>query len=450
MSSTREVCVVVADDQGDERRNITVPLRAEGIMVFEATDGAEAIRLVQENTADLLILDAYMPGMNGFLALKTIQVEMKEKAPPVLLVIPNATSRETGLAEKLGARGHLKPPFDTSALLEQVRRLVGSRQAPTLTMMAQRPALTLTESRARDEIVRRVEQLPALPVIVQELIEKVHDSNSRTQDLEEIIRRDQSLAARVLKLVNSSFFRGQSEIRSIGDAVVRLGRNTIQSLALASSTGSMVPVNNEAYGFQPGGLWLHSFSVASTARTVALRVGSQDEANQAFLAGLLHDVGKIVLGMMIAKRLEEFRIALDETGSQLEAESRVFFHSHPEVGDMIGDRWKFPREVRDIIRAHHRPIAADEANKALLAVRLADTLVNRLELGLVSAIKPCAGVAVGGSGTDESVPDDQAAPPRAEELDILERLGLPHTAVTDFETAAREAAELYEVYVESH
>ena len=410
-----KLCIVVADDQPQELALAAEPLRAQGMEVREATNGAEALEMVRAGGVDLVVLDAYMPRVNGFLAVKSIIDSEHEKAPPMLLLIPNLGPKETAMGTKLGARACLPKPVNPRDLVQKVLSLSSARRSETAAgagpAPVARPAAALNENRVREEIVKRIEQLPSLPAVVHELMEALGDESKRVEDLEAVICRDQALAARILKLVNSSFFRSQREIGTIGEAIMRLGRNTIQSLALASTTSVAFTADTGVYGYVSGGLWLHSFSVAVAARRYS-SIQFPGNADKAFLGGLLHDVGKLVLGGMIQKNPTEFRAALAETGFVGAAEKQIYYRDHTDVGDMIGERWRFPPRIREMIKGHHRPINAVASDSMLAAVVLADLTCDRLLLGKPLRAQPPRPVQT----IEEAVAEDAArdtAPPGA-------------------------------------
>lgn len=436
-----KLCIVVADDQEHERAQAVEPLRAAGHEVLEATNGAEAVDLVRAGGVDMVVLDAYMPRVNGFLAVKTILEEKTSPPPPMLLLIPNATPKEAAMASRLGANGYLPKPVNARDLVNKVLTL--SRGVPVAThagAASPRAGAGMSEGRLREEIVKRIDQLPSLPSVVHELMQALGDESARIEDLGEVICRDQGLAARILKLVNSSFFRSQREIATISEAIMRLGRNTIQSLALASTTSVAFTLDSPQYGYVEGGLWLHSFSVAVAARRYS-SVRHAAQADQAFLGGLLHDVGKLVVGGMINKQAAEFVAARTETGAVTLAEKKLCSRDHAEVGDMIGERWKFPDRIRELIRGHHRPVTELLADPMCCAVVLADLTCNRLRLGMT----PLPEVHVHMSPEEAAVaPPPPPYQPTPDEEALLRVLGInPELALT-IEVETRQSAKDYE------
>lgn len=436
-----KLCIVVADDQAQERALAVEPLRAEGYEVREATNGAEAVEMVRAGGVDLVVLDAYMPRVNGFLAVKTILEEKSMQAPPMLLLIPNATPKEAAMATRLGAQGYLPKPINGRDLVAKVLTLSRSAAVPAPGgAAAPRVGASMSESRLREEIVKRIDQLPSLPSVVHELMQALGDESARIEDLGDVICRDHGLAARILKLVNSSFFRSQREIATISEAIMRLGRNTIQSLALASTTSVAFTLDSAQYGYVSGGLWLHSFSTAVAARRYS-SVRHASLADQAFLGGLLHDVGKLVIGGMINKQPAEFSAALAETGSIPLAERKLCSRDHAEAGDMIGERWKFPEPIRELIRGHHRPVAELLGDPTMCAVVLADLTCNRLRLGMTPL--PVTSVPMNAEEAAAAPPPPPYLP-TPDEVALMRVLGIGLDLALTIEAETRQSAKDYE------
>jgi putative nucleotidyltransferase with HDIG domain len=208
-----------------------------------------------------------------------------------------------------------------------------------------------------------------------------------------------------------------------------------------------MPVNSEAYGYRPGGLWLHSYAVASTARAAAVASTDPSCAGWAYLGGLLHDVGKLIIGQMIGARASEFARAMYESEEASDAEKRVFFHSHAEVGDMIGERWKLPDAAREIIRRHHGEIPADCADIALMATVLANILCKRLRLGFTTPAGPAGATAGAGAMDEADAAQPPSRPPSEVELGLVRRMGLDESLLPAWEKTAGEASRFYEAYL---
>jgi len=203
-----------------------------------------------------------------------------------------------------------------------------------------------------------VDGMPAFPKSVQRVLELTRDVNSTPKDLVEVIDKDPVLTVKILKVVNSAYYSLPKQITSVGHAVVYLGFNTIKNLALSIAAIGMLPKSNEA-GFDGQQYLLHSLATAAIAKQLALKVDDADPMD-CFIAGLLHDFGKVVLAQFMPK---EFRAALQgsqEHGISLHLALRsVLGVDHAVVGAMLVEKWRFAPHLVETIRHQYGPELAD-------------------------------------------------------------------------------------------
>ncbi len=206
------------------------------------------------------------------------------------------------------------------------------------------------------ELVAMCERMPAFPASVQKVITLTSDINSSPRDLVRVIDHDPVLTMKILKVANSAYFGLSRKVVSINHAVVYLGLNTVKHVALAIAAIGSLPTENDA-GFDMQDFLQHSLTTAVITRALArkIRVPEVDAANY-FVAGLLHDIGKVVFAQF---RPTEFRGALSaarERGVPLyQTEEEFIGHSHAEVGAFLCESWDFPATLVGAIRAHHIP-----------------------------------------------------------------------------------------------
>jgi HD-like signal output (HDOD) protein len=217
-------------------------------------------------------------------------------------------------------------------------------------------------------------------------MELARDANAKASDFEEIIRKDQALAVKVLKLVNSSFFGLRHKITSISQAVVLLGFKTIKSIVIAAKTSHLLNRQLAPYGYHPGGMWKHSISCAITCHFVATRASLDHGAREElFVAGLLHDVGKVVIAPHLAPLAKELPEAIERHGGDaIRAEKELLGVSHDEVGGIMAERWNLDPGLGGLIDRHHRADVGDSDTKSvkdLYALQLANNLCNQLGIG---------------------------------------------------------------------
>jgi putative nucleotidyltransferase with HDIG domain len=243
----------------------------------------------------------------------------------------------------------------------------------------------VTKERRMQAILASVETLPSLPGVVTQVLRLANDANAGARDFETIIRRDQALAAKVLKLVNSPFYGPRYPIASIPQAIVALGMKSLRSVVLAAKTSRLLDRQLTPYGLGDSGLWKHSMSCATLAQGLAKARGADQAAQEvAFVGGLLHDVGKVILAPHVAELQDDFDRAREEArGDVVQAEKAVLGLSHPEAGGLMGRRWDLPAPLIAVIAGHHGT-AVDGADPVGLAtVRVADDLCNQTGVGLL-------------------------------------------------------------------
>lgn len=246
---------------------------------------------------------------------------------------------------------------------------------------------TATHQVAEADVMLAIERIPAMPMVVQELLARVGNASSNASDLENLIRQDMAIAARLLKLVNSPFYGLGRPVSSIVEAVQIIGFSSLKCLVVAASTANLLAVDLAAYGFTDKGLWRNSVATAALARAVGMRNGSRpEEAEEYFAAGLLRDIGMLVLGPFLIQRKVQLRALGEGEGETdiLRRERQAIGHDHCWVGDRVGEKWSLPPVIRLCIAHHHRiPPSATPAQLRLLAsVRLAERLGYALGIGV--------------------------------------------------------------------
>jgi putative nucleotidyltransferase with HDIG domain len=233
-----------------------------------------------------------------------------------------------------------------------------------------------------DEVVASLAELPPMPTSIQEVIVACDDHDMTVGQLSQVVLRDQSLTANILKLANSAFYGHARRVTTVTEAVVLLGFSAIKSLAISSHTARLLNRPLPGYGLNQGELWHHSICVAFTARRLAVEVHLAP-VEEAFVAGLLHDIGKTVLsGYMEQAFAEVSRVSTETREPFHHVEARLLGFDHAELGARVAARWSFPQELEEAIRYHHDP---DQATlKPMLAhvVHVADAVCMMLGQGL--------------------------------------------------------------------
>jgi putative nucleotidyltransferase with HDIG domain len=233
-----------------------------------------------------------------------------------------------------------------------------------------------------DDIAQALAELPPMPASISEVIAACDDQDMTVGQLSQVILRDQSLTANILKLANSSFYGHARRVTTVTEAVVLLGFSAIKSLAISSHTARILNRALPGYGLAAGALWEHSIAVAFCARRLAVEVHLAP-VEEAFVAGLLHDIGKIVLASHSPEAFEEIGAAARARMVPFHhVEAEVLGFDHAELGARVAALWSFPPELEEAIRFHHDP--GNAVLKPMLShvVHLADVACMILGVGL--------------------------------------------------------------------
>lgn len=225
-----------------------------------------------------------------------------------------------------------------------------------------------------DAILARVGELPHLPATLLRLVGVVGDPTSTLAQVVDTVRYDQVLTAEVLRACNAACFGLVRRVESLDDAVRLLGTARILQLVLAVHSRALLSRPQAGYGLPAGALWRHSIAVALGAQLLGRRLGLP-RAGVLFTAGLLHDVGKVVLNEFVAREYAEIVQRVSAEGCTFcEAEQAVLGCTHPEVGARLAESWALPEAIVRCIRHHHEPGTCAPGDPQVDAVHLADVL----------------------------------------------------------------------------
>uniref|UniRef100_C6E8C6 Metal dependent phosphohydrolase n=1 Tax=Geobacter sp. (strain M21) TaxID=443144 RepID=C6E8C6_GEOSM len=191
--------------------------------------------------------------------------------------------------------------------------------------------------------------LPTIPIVAIKVMQLIESENATADELAKIVTTDPAVAARVLKISNSSFYGCRRQIQTLSSAIVILGFSTLRSLVVAASVKQVY----KPYGLTEKMLWEHSFAAGLAARIIANRTRIANE-EEAFLAGLFHDIGKIIMNTLDRNKFQEvMQHCYNEGISFGQAERTVYPFSHDEVGAYVIKKWNFPEILTSAILYHH-------------------------------------------------------------------------------------------------
>jgi putative nucleotidyltransferase with HDIG domain len=226
------------------------------------------------------------------------------------------------------------------------------------------------------EKLERIHELPTLPAIVIELNRKLQDHDTPVEDLIETIETDQAIVLKILKMVNSAFYGCRSQVSNLRQAVVLLGFGTIRNAVLSVSIINAFKEEKALEGLNMQEFWRHSVAVAVSAKKLAETTGMASP-DDSFVAGLLHDVGKVVLFHFFRDLFEQIWHHMKSSRSTFfVAESETTPVDHTMIGGSLTRKWRLPDELVNTILHHHQPDPDSDSYHMQSLIYLANTIVH--------------------------------------------------------------------------
>lgn len=229
-----------------------------------------------------------------------------------------------------------------------------------------------------------IRKMPSLPTSVTKVLELANDPNVSPADLNQVISLDPVLMGKVMKLINSAYYGLNQKITSLVRAIIMLGINTVKNLALSTAILSNLGSDSHFQVINMNGYWRHSLCVGVTAKLIAKE--KKIPANQQesfFVAGLLHDIGKIPLNNTLSQEYLDALALSDRTRKPLyKSEKEIIGFTHADVGNIISKAWKLGDEIHDAIVYHHRRQDYEGPHRIiLLSIIVANYFANSYDIG---------------------------------------------------------------------
>jgi HD-like signal output (HDOD) protein len=334
-------------------------MRNEWEMEF-VDSGPKALERMAQADFDVVVSDMRMPGMNGAQLLNEV---MLRYPATVRLILSGHADRDLILKCVGSTHQYLSKPCEPDDLKATVGR------ASALDAALQNQTLK--------RLTSQMDRLPSLPSLYIELVEKLQTPEVALEEVALIIAKDIGMTAKILKLVNSAFFGLRRQITGPEEAVAFLGLDTIKALVLSINAFSQFE-QVKIGGGSLESLWEHSLDTAAAAKVIAIAENAERKiADEAFIAGMLHDTGKLVLGSNFAEQYNEVvRLAHENKQEIWMIELEVFGATHADVGGYLLGLWGLPVPVIEAIALHHKPAkTTHQTFSPLTAVHAANVLL---------------------------------------------------------------------------
>lgn len=388
-----QVKILVIEDSPQVLRFIEVMLIRRGFNVLAARDGIEGVQTALREIPDLILLDIGLPKLNGFEVLKALKSRKVTKEIPVLATT-NFNEKESIInAIRLGVGDYMIKPVPQKVLFARVEKALkkAGKQMPR-GHVDEDSSEDVTENALLDEvkdkpiadkinyILDKSDTLVALPFVVSKVLKVTQDASAGAKQLAKAISSDAAITAVVLRRANSSYYGAREEISNISEAVVRIGFNDTRSLVLGLSFMKFLSSKGKSSGLGQLEFWMHSLAVASCSRILAAAAGI-NQIEEAFTAGLLHDLGKIILAEYLPKEYTSiFETCRQKDFLIRDVEKEKLTMGHHQVGAKLAKNWQLPAEIYEAIRHHHNPARAKNSPITKI-VHLADAIAKVLGIG---------------------------------------------------------------------
>ncbi|MCF7707869.1 MAG: HDOD domain-containing protein [Verrucomicrobia bacterium] len=302
-------------------------------------DHEEALSLISREQYDVIMVDLRMPAIGD---AGLLEVAVRDMPEALRVILCGEEDRDEAIKLIGIAHQYILKPFDVEGVSDTIKRALIFRE--------------ILQSGALKKAVSQMKSLPSIPSLYTDLLKELRRDDPSVIEIGSIISRDMGMCSKMLQLVNSAFFGLSREVANPMEAVVLLGVDTVKALVLSLQIFAVFDKMNTPR-FSLDRLWSHCWRTGVMARRVAeFEELSRGEADLAFLSGLLHDVGKLVLFTGLPEQYgEAIALMASRDITIKEAEFEVFGVTHSEAGAYLLGLWGLPNQVLDAVAYHHRP-----------------------------------------------------------------------------------------------
>lgn len=343
--------ILFVDDQPEVlsglRRSLSTVLR-EWDMKF-AKSGEEALNLMSTSSYDVVVSDMNMPKMNGVELFNTI---MERYPDTVRIILSGFADNEMIMTSLDCTHQFLVKPCGPDTIKYAVQRACSLRD--------------LLRDKVLRQIVTGTKELPSLPTLYNKVLKEMQSSDASLKNVSNIISQDASMTAKILQIVNSAFFGLSHKITNPQQAATYLGLETLKGLILSSHVFSSFTEDMEFFGQSVEEMSRHSLLVGSLAREIARSENAESNAvEDAFVSGLLHDIGKLILLKSPCQYKKIGNIVDNSWRDTTKVEYTVMKTSHAELGAYLLGLWGLPERIVETVAFHHNPLDLVESSLSI-------------------------------------------------------------------------------------
>jgi HD-like signal output (HDOD) protein len=331
--------ILFVDDEPnilDGLRRMLRSMRKEFELCF--TESArEALGMMEQEEFDVVVSDMRMPGMDG----AELMVEIQKRHPHSIRIMLTGQADEESTLRTIGfVHQFLSKPCDPEKLKGILLRASALHRL-------------MIDGKLKD-IISGIDSLPSLPIIYTKLLQKIRDTEASLDDIGQIISQDIAMTAKILQLLNSSFFGLYQKVETPARAVKLLGLDTIKALVLVYQIFTEMKVSKNVFSTES--LWLHSLTVGTLAKMIAESECSAKEIiDNSYIAGVLHDIGKLILlSKLESQCCDAIHLAKQEHIHLRLAEQMIFKATHCDMGAYLMGLWGFPSDIVEAIGFQHQ------------------------------------------------------------------------------------------------
>ncbi len=419
MPDATQPSVLLLDPSSAISRTLTRKLESLNCRVHVENMARRAANAAADHTPDVILLDLDFEDPSGVEICQAIRKTAALGDTPVIMHTNYATRSNVLRSIRSGASSVLVKPASTETIVakihdvlsrsgrnevfaDQVKSLLGEAAGgrgsgeggagPGTKGAANDEGSTamFTESMDADarlqRLLRDAKEVKAMPYGVAKTLEVSQDERSGAAELGNVIESDPAISTMVLKRANSAHFGGQKRTTSARDAIVRLGFGETRNLVLSISIVKNFGGDTNSLGFQRGDFWEHSLAVASIAKNLA-RAGRGIDPDIAFVAGLVHDLGKLIFDEYVSSQYESaLETAAKKSVRLAQAEREIFQINHNDVGEALMQKWRFPDDISAATRYHHAGGSTEsdiqpEVLPMVRVIQVANAVAKALRLG---------------------------------------------------------------------